>query len=191
MTSLWCPALGFFKGLPVIYAKELHIYVTSLRLRLSILFQLSVSLGGDVFLSLVCFSLSNTISLLSPQKYFVHRAYYQRRKLLFLWFLPQAREIHQIPWRLIKKSLLFMYLFIVLVGWEVVEAGINFHLFSWLFFWTMQVFWRYLLQKNLSNHWLNGVPYAVFGLGDSGYLKYNVNMFINLSKLFILACFLA
>ncbi|XP_028805861.1 NADPH-dependent diflavin oxidoreductase 1 isoform X2 [Neltuma alba] len=38
---------------------------------------------------------------------------------------------------------------------------------------SMKVFWRYLLQKNLSKHWLNGVPYAVFGLGDSGYLKYN------------------
>ncbi|KAK4279830.1 hypothetical protein QN277_011542 [Acacia crassicarpa] len=38
---------------------------------------------------------------------------------------------------------------------------------------SMKTFWRYLLQKSLSKHWLNGVPYAVFGLGDSAYLKYN------------------
>ncbi|KAF7819991.1 NADPH-dependent diflavin oxidoreductase 1 isoform X1 [Senna tora] len=38
---------------------------------------------------------------------------------------------------------------------------------------SMKVFWRYLLQKSLSKHWLNGVPYAVFGLGDSSYQKYN------------------
>lgn len=38
---------------------------------------------------------------------------------------------------------------------------------------SMKVFWRHLLQKNLNKHWLNGIPYAVFGLGDSGYLKYN------------------
>ncbi|XP_042975918.1 NADPH-dependent diflavin oxidoreductase 1 isoform X2 [Carya illinoinensis] len=37
----------------------------------------------------------------------------------------------------------------------------------------MKVFWRFLLQRNLSKHWLEGVHYAVFGLGDSGYQKYN------------------
>ncbi|XP_058078340.1 NADPH-dependent diflavin oxidoreductase 1-like isoform X2 [Magnolia sinica] len=38
---------------------------------------------------------------------------------------------------------------------------------------TMKVFWRFLLQRNLSRQWLEGVHYAVFGLGDSGYQKYN------------------
>ncbi|KAK3409369.1 hypothetical protein EUGRSUZ_J01497 [Eucalyptus grandis] len=38
---------------------------------------------------------------------------------------------------------------------------------------SMKVFWRFLLQRNLNQHWLEGVPYAVFGLGDSGYQKYN------------------
>ncbi|KAK2659504.1 hypothetical protein Ddye_006037 [Dipteronia dyeriana] len=38
---------------------------------------------------------------------------------------------------------------------------------------SMKVFWRFLLQKNLSKHWLKGVHYAVFGLGDSGYQKFN------------------
>ncbi|XP_027352119.1 NADPH-dependent diflavin oxidoreductase 1 isoform X2 [Abrus precatorius] len=38
---------------------------------------------------------------------------------------------------------------------------------------SMKVFWRYLLQRNLSQHWLKGVLYAVFGLGDSSYQKYN------------------
>ncbi|KAM3760370.1 hypothetical protein ACB098_01G188000 [Castanea mollissima] len=37
----------------------------------------------------------------------------------------------------------------------------------------MKVFWKFLLQRNLSKHWLEGVRYAVFGLGDSGYQKYN------------------
>lgn len=37
----------------------------------------------------------------------------------------------------------------------------------------LQLFWRFLLQRNLGNHWLEGVHYAVFGLGDSGYQKYN------------------
>ena len=40
----------------------------------------------------------------------------------------------------------------------------------------MQVFWRFLLQRNLSKHWLEGVRYALFGLGDSGYQKYNVTI---------------
>ncbi|KAF9618175.1 hypothetical protein IFM89_000644 [Coptis chinensis] len=38
---------------------------------------------------------------------------------------------------------------------------------------SMKVFWRFLLQKNLSQNWLKGVRYAVFGLGDSGYQKFN------------------
>ncbi|XP_022756083.1 NADPH-dependent diflavin oxidoreductase 1 isoform X2 [Durio zibethinus] len=38
---------------------------------------------------------------------------------------------------------------------------------------SMKVFWRFLLQRNLGSHWLDGVHYAVFGLGDSGYQKYN------------------
>lgn len=37
----------------------------------------------------------------------------------------------------------------------------------------MKTFWRFLLQRHLGNHWLEGVRYAVFGLGDSGYQKYN------------------
>ncbi|MBA0790641.1 hypothetical protein Gohar_015277 [Gossypium harknessii] len=35
------------------------------------------------------------------------------------------------------------------------------------------VFWRFLLQRNLGSHWLERIHYAVFGLGDSGYQKYN------------------
>ncbi|KAF9604811.1 hypothetical protein IFM89_010352 [Coptis chinensis] len=38
---------------------------------------------------------------------------------------------------------------------------------------SMKIFWRFLLQKNLSQNWLKGVRYAVFGLGDSGYQKIN------------------
>ncbi|KAF6168710.1 hypothetical protein GIB67_026596 [Kingdonia uniflora] len=38
---------------------------------------------------------------------------------------------------------------------------------------SMKVFWRFLFQRNLSQSWLEGVNYAVFGLGDSGYQKYN------------------
>lgn len=38
---------------------------------------------------------------------------------------------------------------------------------------AMKGFWKFLLQSNLSNHWLEGLRYAVFGLGDSGYQKYN------------------
>ncbi|EEF31396.1 NADPH fad oxidoreductase, putative [Ricinus communis] len=38
---------------------------------------------------------------------------------------------------------------------------------------SMKGFWRFLLQKNLTKQWLEGVHYAVFGLGDSGYQKYN------------------
>ncbi|RVX06520.1 NADPH-dependent diflavin oxidoreductase 1 [Vitis vinifera] len=38
---------------------------------------------------------------------------------------------------------------------------------------SMKAFWKFLLQRNLSQRWLEGVHYAVFGLGDSGYQKYN------------------
>ncbi|KAL1566586.1 multidrug-resistance type transporter [Salvia divinorum] len=38
---------------------------------------------------------------------------------------------------------------------------------------SMKGFWRFLLQKNLTEDWLKGVNYAVFGLGDSSYQKYN------------------
>lgn len=42
------------------------------------------------------------------------------------------------------------------------------------FYLYMQGFWKYLLQRNLSRQWLEGLNYAVFGLGDSGYQKFNV-----------------
>ncbi|KAJ9682909.1 hypothetical protein PVL29_018769 [Vitis rotundifolia] len=38
---------------------------------------------------------------------------------------------------------------------------------------SMKAFWKFLLQRNLNQRWLEGVHYAVFGLGDSGYQKYN------------------
>ncbi|CAL5324842.1 unnamed protein product [Camellia sinensis] len=38
---------------------------------------------------------------------------------------------------------------------------------------SMKMFWKKLLQRNLNQHWLEGVHYAVFGLGDSAYQKYN------------------
>lgn len=38
---------------------------------------------------------------------------------------------------------------------------------------SMKAFWRFLLQRNLSRQWLQGLQYAVFGLGDSSYQKYN------------------
>ncbi|TVU05448.1 hypothetical protein EJB05_48612, partial [Eragrostis curvula] len=38
---------------------------------------------------------------------------------------------------------------------------------------SMKSFWKYLLQKHLGSQWLEGLQYAVFGLGDSGYQKYN------------------
>ncbi|KAL5722167.1 multidrug-resistance type transporter [Ranunculus cassubicifolius] len=39
---------------------------------------------------------------------------------------------------------------------------------------SMKVFWRFLLKRNISSSWLKGVHYAVFGLGDSGYQKFNL-----------------
>jgi hypothetical protein len=44
----------------------------------------------------------------------------------------------------------------------------------------LQGFWRYFLRKDLSRQWLEGVRYAVFGLGDSGYQKYNVRLLSSL-----------
>ncbi|XLT36445.1 hypothetical protein HN873_067737, partial [Arachis hypogaea] len=44
------------------------------------------------------------------------------------------------------------------------------------------VFWKYLLQRSLSQHWLKGTFYAVFDLGDSSYQKYSIIIFICLSK---------
>uniref|UniRef100_A0A1D1ZFR5 NADPH-dependent diflavin oxidoreductase 1 n=1 Tax=Anthurium amnicola TaxID=1678845 RepID=A0A1D1ZFR5_9ARAE len=38
---------------------------------------------------------------------------------------------------------------------------------------AMKDFWKFLRRKNISNQWLEGVHYAVFGLGDSAYQKYN------------------
>ncbi|CAN7054359.1 unnamed protein product [Brassica oleracea var. botrytis] len=38
---------------------------------------------------------------------------------------------------------------------------------------SFKEFWRFLLQRNLGNSWLQRVCFAVFGLGDSGYQKYN------------------
>ncbi|KAM1112537.1 hypothetical protein ACFX13_046228 [Malus domestica] len=42
----------------------------------------------------------------------------------------------------------------------------------------MKGFWKDLLQKNLSRQWLDGLRYSVFGLGDSGYQKFNVYCFV-------------
>ena len=39
---------------------------------------------------------------------------------------------------------------------------------------NMKSFWRFLLRKSLAATSLTTVSYAVFGLGDSGYQKYNV-----------------
>ncbi|PVH38074.1 hypothetical protein PAHAL_5G170000 [Panicum hallii] len=38
---------------------------------------------------------------------------------------------------------------------------------------SMKGFWRDMLRKDLGAQWLEGVRHAVFGLGDSGYQKYN------------------
>ncbi|KAI3712928.1 hypothetical protein L1987_71498 [Smallanthus sonchifolius] len=38
---------------------------------------------------------------------------------------------------------------------------------------SMKAFWTFLLQRSLSRQWLEKTRYAVFGLGDSGYQKYN------------------
>jgi sulfite reductase alpha subunit-like flavoprotein len=38
----------------------------------------------------------------------------------------------------------------------------------------MRRFWRFLLRKSLAADSLAATRYAVFGLGDSGYVKFNV-----------------
>ncbi|CAG8570839.1 14662_t:CDS:10 [Cetraspora pellucida] len=38
---------------------------------------------------------------------------------------------------------------------------------------NMRKFWKYLLRKNLPNNILNQMKFAVFGLGDSSYVRYN------------------
>merc|ERR1712113_672877 len=38
---------------------------------------------------------------------------------------------------------------------------------------NMKSFWRFLLRRNLPKNSLIGLSYAVFGLGDSSYPKYN------------------
>ncbi|RHZ61877.1 hypothetical protein Glove_345g36 [Diversispora epigaea] len=38
---------------------------------------------------------------------------------------------------------------------------------------NMRKFWKFLLRKNLPNDILNQLRFAVFGLGDSSYVKYN------------------
>eukprot|EP01018_Ginkgo_biloba_P003361 Gb_02334 [translate_table: standard] len=35
-------------------------------------------------------------------------------------------------------------------------------------------FWKFLLMRSLDQMWLEGMHYAVFGLGDSGYQKFNI-----------------
>lgn len=38
---------------------------------------------------------------------------------------------------------------------------------------SMQKFWRFLLRKGLPSNALQGTQFAVFGLGDSSYPKFN------------------
>ncbi|KAJ0986265.1 hypothetical protein J5N97_004621 [Dioscorea zingiberensis] len=38
---------------------------------------------------------------------------------------------------------------------------------------SMKEFWKFLLRRNLGHQWLHELHYAVLGLGDSGYQKYN------------------
>lgn len=39
---------------------------------------------------------------------------------------------------------------------------------------SMRVFWKFLLRRSLGPHWLESTLFSVFGLGDSGYQKYNI-----------------
>lgn len=39
---------------------------------------------------------------------------------------------------------------------------------------SMKAFWKFLLMRSLGHLWLEGLHYAVFGLGDSGYQKFNL-----------------
>eukprot|EP00976_Prorocentrum_cordatum_P024294 494649-Prorocentrum_minimum.AAC.2 len=43
---------------------------------------------------------------------------------------------------------------------------------------TFKRFWRFLLKKSLPADSLSGVACAVFGLGDSGYVQYNVSLLV-------------
>ena len=45
---------------------------------------------------------------------------------------------------------------------------------------NMRRFWRMLLRKSLSPGCLAGLQFAVFGLGDSNYPKYNVGFWLQL-----------
>ena len=63
----------------------------------------------------------------------------------------------------------------IIIFWPLVYVK-----FQILYF---QGFWKYLLQRNLGQHWLDGIYYAVFGLGDSGYQKFNVMLSLCLFSL--------
>lgn len=39
---------------------------------------------------------------------------------------------------------------------------------------SMKAFWKFLLMRSLGQLWLEGMHYALFGLGDSGYHKFNI-----------------
>lgn len=39
---------------------------------------------------------------------------------------------------------------------------------------SMKAFWKFLLMRSLGQLWLEGMLYALFGLGDSGYQKFNI-----------------
>lgn len=39
---------------------------------------------------------------------------------------------------------------------------------------SMKAFWKFLLMRSLGQLWLEGMHYALFGLGDSGYQKFNI-----------------
>lgn len=58
--------------------------------------------------------------------------------------------------------------------WNFVSACTSPISFLNYYLMCMQGFWKYLLQRNLTEEWLKEVHYAVFGLGDSGYQKFNV-----------------
>ncbi|KAG5374872.1 hypothetical protein IGI04_039468 [Brassica rapa subsp. trilocularis] len=47
---------------------------------------------------------------------------------------------------------------------------------------SFKEFWRFLLQRNLGNSWLQRVRFAVFGLGDSGYQKYNISQMVQIER---------
>ncbi|KAG5415169.1 hypothetical protein IGI04_002743, partial [Brassica rapa subsp. trilocularis] len=47
---------------------------------------------------------------------------------------------------------------------------------------SFKEFWRFLLQRNLGNSWLQRVRFAVFGLGDSGYQKYIISQMVQIER---------